>query len=79
MDYMVSLHFMGCFFLGVFWITDHYTVLHFGVFHKYYGICNGMLKCPNVNIIGVKGEHSYSKAYGTTCRRQKGSIYFTGN
>jgi hypothetical protein len=28
MDYMVSLHFIYI-YLGVFWIMDHYTILHF--------------------------------------------------
>jgi hypothetical protein len=30
-----------------------------------------MSKCQNVTIVGVKVWLSYSKAYGTTCRRQK--------
>jgi hypothetical protein len=30
MDYMDVLGFYIFFYLGVFWIMDHYTVLHFG-------------------------------------------------
>jgi hypothetical protein len=31
-----------------------------------------MAKCQNVTIEGVNVPQSYYKAYGTTCRRQKG-------
>jgi hypothetical protein len=35
-----------------------------------------MIKWPNVTIEGVNVPQSYYKAYGTTCRRQKGSMFY---